>query len=182
MPQVATDYRINTYFRDGRGIYVNLYIPSTLRWKQGNSQIGLTQKGEYPYDGQVQFEVTASQPMEFDVNLRIPAWAEGATVAVNGKRSDAAAGSFARVSRHWKTGDRIELELPLKPRLEAIDPQHSDTVALLVGPLVLFAITDAQPPVTRAQLLAVKKSGPQTWQVETASGALKILPFTAIAD
>ena len=60
------------------------------------------------------------------------------------------------------------MELPLKARLEAVDAQHADTVALLVGPIVLFAITDSQPAVTRAQLLAAKKTGAQSWQVETA--------------
>ena len=95
LPQVAADYRINTYFRDARGVYVNLYIPSTLRWTQGGAQIALTQKSEYPYDSQVQFEVKASRAAEFAVNLRIPAWAEGASVSVNGKR-EAAAGRKLR--------------------------------------------------------------------------------------
>jgi hypothetical protein len=52
----------------------------------------------------------------------------------------------------------------------------------VTGPLVLFAITDSQPSVTRAQLLAAKKSGAQSWQVETASGTLKMLPWTEIED
>lgn len=181
-PQVAADYRINTYFRDPQGVYVNLYLPSTLRWMQSSSQIELTQKSEYPFDGRVVIAVKASQSSEFAVNLRIPAWAENASLSVNGKRESAPAGSFARLHRTWKTGDRIELELPLTMRLEAIDPQHPQTVALLAGPLVLFAITDAEPPVTRAQLLAAKKSGPQTWEVATRNGPLKMLPFTAIKE
>src|SRR5271167_2207047 len=85
LPQVAADYRINTYFRDARGVYVNLYIPSTVRWTQGGAQVSLTQKGEYPYDSHVEFEVKTSRAMEFAVNLRIPAWAEGASVSVSGK-------------------------------------------------------------------------------------------------
>ncbi|HYA23249.1 MAG TPA: beta-L-arabinofuranosidase domain-containing protein [Terriglobales bacterium] len=180
MPQVAADYRINTYFRDARGVYVNLYIPSTVRWAQGRAQITLTQKSEYPYDGHVQFEVKASKPADFAVNLRIPAWAEGASVALNGKRQDVQTGAFYGFERQWRTGDRIDLKLPLKARLEAIDPQHAETVALLAGPLVLFAITDSQPAVTRAQLLAAKKTGAQSCQVETAGGAVRMLPFTAI--
>ncbi|MGA8340435.1 MAG: beta-L-arabinofuranosidase domain-containing protein [Candidatus Sulfotelmatobacter sp.] len=182
MPQVAADYRINTYFRDARGVSVNLYIPSTLQWTQGEAQIVLTQKSEYPYDPHVQFEVKASKPAEFAVSMRIPAWAEGASVSVNGKHEAAQAGTFARVQRRWKTGDRIDLELPMKTRLEAVDPQHANTVALLVGPVVLFAITDADPKVTRAQLLAAKKTGAQSWQVATADGALEMLPFTAIGE
>ncbi len=57
MPQVAADYRINTYFRDARGVYVNLYIPSTVRGRRTEHRLRLTQKGEYPYDSHVQFEV-----------------------------------------------------------------------------------------------------------------------------
>ena len=184
MPQIATDYGISSYFRDPRGIYVNLYIPSSVQWIQEGAKISLSQKGAYPFDGLVQFEVTASKPSEFAMNFRIPAWAEGASISVNGKRAPDAAipGSFAKIQRQWKTGDRVELELPLTKRLEAIDSRHPKTVALLCGPLVLFAITDAVPVVTAPQLLAAKKVGKQDWQVETAAGPLKALPFTAIAD
>jgi hypothetical protein len=163
-------------------VYVNLYIPSTVRWTQYGAQIELTQKSEYPYEPHVQIEVKTSRSAEFAVNLRIPQWAEGASIAVNGKRKAASAGSFASVKRKWKNGDRIELELPLRTRLEAIDGQHPETVALLAGPLVLFAITDAEPAVTRTQLLAAKKTGAQSWEVTTASQPMKMLPFTAIGE
>jgi DUF1680 family protein len=182
MPQVAADYRINTYFRDGRDVFVNLYIPSTARWTQDSAQVSLTQRSEYPYDSHVQLEVKTSKATPFAVNLRIPSWAEGASVSVNGKREAVAAGTFARVQRKWRDGERVEVELPRNTRLEAVDARHADHVALVTGPLVLFAITDSQPSVTRAQLLAAKKSGAQSWQVETASGTLKMLPWTEIED
>lgn len=182
MPQVAADYRINTYLRDERGVYVNLFIPSTVKWIQDGAQVALTQKSEYPDDPHVQFEVVASKAAKFAVNLRIPAWASGASVAVNGKRQEAVAGTFAEISREWKNGDRIELELPMTTRLEAIDAAHSDTVALMVGPLVLFGITESQSAVTRGQLLAVKKSAARNWQVETAGGVVKMLPWTEIGE
>jgi DUF1680 family protein len=181
LPQVAADYRINTYFRDARGVYVNLYIPSTLKWTQSGAEIALTQTSEYPYDAHVQFEVKASRAAEFAVSLRIPAWAEGASVSVNGKREMAEAGSFARVQREWKDGDRIDVELPLKARLEAVDPQHADTVALVMGPIVLFALMDP-PKVTRAQLLAVKKMVPEVWHVDLGGRIMTMMPFTAIED
>lgn len=182
MPQVAADYRINTYFRDGRDVYVNLYIPSSVRWTQDGALISLTQKGEYPYDPNLTFEVKIPKKTAFAVNLRIPSWAEGVSVAVNGKHKPAVAGAFARVEREWKSGDRIELELPLKMRLEPIDSAHADTAALLSGPLVLFAIGDSQAQVTRAQLLAARKTGTQSWQAETAGGAITMLPWTSIDD
>ncbi len=183
LPQVVADYRINTYLRDARGVYVNLYIPSTVRWSQGGAQVKLKQKGGYPYDSHVQFEVKTSKAATFAVNLRIPMWAEGASIALNGKREGAVSpGRFAHLERQWKSGDRIELELPMKARTEAIDKRHGDTVALLMGPLVLFAMTESQPLVTRAQLLAVKKSGARSWQVETSGPSLQMLPWTEIQD
>jgi len=122
--------------------------------------------------------------LEFALNFRIPSWTEGASISVNGKRvpDPVTPGSFSMVRRSWKTGDQIELDLPLAKRLEAVDPEHPKTVALLSGPLVLFAITDKEPQLTTPQLLATNKNGAQSWQVETAAAPLKMLPFTAIAD
>jgi DUF1680 family protein len=181
---VAADYRINTYFRDADGPYVNLYIPSTLRWTQDGAQVSLTQTGGYPFDGALRFDIAVSKTAEFAIHLRIPAWAEGASISVNGKivTPSAVPGEFAAIRRQWKNGDRIELGLPMRLRLEAIDAQHPRTVALLCGPLVLFAITDDPPVVTARELLAAKKSGKQSWQVSLAGGPMTMLPFTAIED
>jgi DUF1680 family protein len=184
LPQVAADYRINTYFRDQEGIYINLYIPSTLRCQQDGARVSVTQKSAYPDDGLVQFDVTASKPAEFAVRFRIPEWADGTSVSVNGGRvaTPIIPGGFASIRRQWKTGDRVELNLPMTMRLQPLDPQHPRIVALLYGPTVLFAITDAAPKVTCRQLLAAQRMGAQKWQVETAGGLVKMLPFTAIAD
>ncbi len=166
LPQVAADYPDQAHTSAMRGVYVVFTFPRRCDGHGGGGADRADAKSEYPYDSQVQFEVKASRAAEFAVSLRIPAWAAGASISVNGKRDAAQAGSFARVQRKWKTGDRIEVELPMTTRLEAVDPQHAETVALLVGPVVLFAITDAEPKVTRAQLLAAKKNGGQSWQVE----------------
>ena len=182
MTQVATDYRINTYLRDESSVYVNLYIPSTVRWTQSGAQVALTQTSEYPYSEQISFVLKTTKPATFAVSLRIPAWAFGASVAVNGKREGVSAGAFARVEREWKSGDRIEVELPMTARLETVDPVHANTVALMVGPLVLFAVTDSQPAVTRAQLLAAKRVGTRSWQMETAGGVMLMLPWSAIDE
>jgi len=182
-PQIAADYRVSAYFRDEQAVYVNLYVPSTLSWVRGSNRISLTQTGNYPFDSQIQFVLKLSKPEEFALNLRIPAWAGGASVAVNGKRvsSPLDTGTFAAVRRKWKSGDHVDLELPLTLRLEPINDKHPDVVALLSGPLVLFPMNDA-PGITRSQLLAAKKVAAQRWQTETSSGLLNLLPFTAIED
>jgi hypothetical protein len=184
LPQVAADYRINTYFREPQGVYVNLYIPSTLRWRQNGSHISLRQRTSYPFESHIEMEITASRPSDFAVSLRIPAWAEGATISLNGKRTQTPVrpGAFETLRREWKTGDRIELELPLTKRLEPINAQHPGTVALLAGPLVLFPITDSQPALTRENLLAAEKVGQRSWRAPTSKAPMKMLPFTEIHD
>jgi len=184
MPQIAADYRISSYFRDPRGVFVNLYIPSTLQWVQDGAQCSLRQTTDYPFSPDILLEVQASQPKEFALNLRIPAWAEAAALSVNGKpwNSSPSSGSFVSIPRTWKTGDRVELHLPLKTRLEPLDANHPQIVALLSGPLVLFGINAKGETFTRAQLLAAKPTAPTTWQADTATGPITLRPFFALAD
>jgi uncharacterized protein len=183
LPQVAADYRINTYLRGPQAVYVNLYIPSTLRWNEGDSSLSMTQDGEYPHEDRVAFTVTASQPAELTMHFRIPAWAGGAELYVNGARQRGVAvpGEFAIVRREWKDGDRVELELPLKMRLEPIDARHADIAALMRGPLVLMAVKQGQaaplPKMSRQQLLAAGRVSGREWQASTASGPVTLTPF-----
>jgi len=191
LPQVAADYRINSYFHDRDGVYVNLYLPSTLKWTAENgAHVSLTQSGGYPLDGRVVLVVKASKSVNMALRLRIPAWAAeagGVRIAVNGQDAQApVTKGFAAISRKWKDGDRVELTLPMAMRLEAIDgaaTKNPDTVALVRGPLVLFALTENAPKVTRDQLLAAKQmKGQPVWTARTESGPLLLTPFTEIHE
>ena len=108
----------------------------------------------------------------------------GASISVNGRRvqTPLTPGSFVALHRQWSTGDRVELDLPMTMRLEAVDPRHPQTVALVLGPLVLFAVTDNQPALTRAHLLAAKRTDQRSWEVGTATAPIRMLPFTEIGD
>jgi uncharacterized protein len=184
LPQVAADYRINTYFHDPQGVWVNLYLPSTLRWNQDSAAVVLSQEGHYPFDNAVRFKLEMKSASNFVLNFRIPAWATGASLSVNGRRWSAPAtpGTFASVSREWTSGDTVELELPISLRTEPIDPQQVQTVALCFGPLVLFAITDEQPSLSHEDLLAAKRIGQRTWLIEAGTASVKLIPFTEIRD
>src|SRR5262249_30095923 len=104
--------------------------------------------------------------------------------AVNGRgwSGPAVPGSFAPVSRTWRNGDRIDLELPRRTRLEALDGRHPDVVALLCGPLVLFPVRSAEgaPRALRAELLAARQTAPQRWEGSVAGAAQTFLPYVAI--
>jgi DUF1680 family protein len=83
--------------------------------------------------------VTASKPVQMAMRLRIPAWLKSApTVKINGRALEASAspGSYLALSRTWKTGDRVEMELPMHLSVESM-PDDPRTQAFLYGPLVL---------------------------------------------
>jgi hypothetical protein len=186
LPQVAADYRILSYFHDSDGVYVNLYLPSTLKWTAANgARLALTQSGGYPLEGRVGLLLRASKATDMTLRLRIPSWAQGnAAIQVNGMPVNApVTAGFAAIRRKWRDGDRVELNLALPMRLEAIDPEHPETVALVRGPLVLFALTEDAPMVTREQLLAAKPmNGQSVWMAASTSGPLLLTPFTEIHE
>jgi DUF1680 family protein len=182
LPLVAADYRISTCFTDARGIYVNLYVPAQIEWRQGNAHCGLIIETDYPYASAITMRVRVPTPQTLTMNLRIPAWARGVRVAVNGKDFGVPveAGTFAAIHREWRNDDRIELEIPLPLRLQAVDAEHPNTVALLAGPLVLMRVLDrdAPAPVSRDALLSARQSGDREWRLagDREHGVLRAFP------
>ena len=131
--------------------------------------------------------MATSTPTETTLHFRIPEWAEGASLSVNGKRqATATPGQFAAIRREWKSGERVDLELPLRLRLEPIDAQHPNTVALLRGPLVLMAVKQQQdgptPHLTRDHLLGAKRISQRQWQADSAQASVTLVPFTSLGD
>ena len=187
-PQLSADYHISAYFKGQDGIYVNLFLPSRVTWTQGSTQVTMTQKTDYPKANTMQLEfATMGNPEAFAVNVRIPAWAGAKTiVTVNGKRADGeiTPGKFLAVQRAWKDGDRVEIEMEMPLRLEAIEPETPGTVALMRGPLAMFAIGENPPQLTREQLMTANASAQSSddWVVTTASGPVTLRSFAAIKD
>ena len=142
-PQITADYGISSYLSAPDGVYVNLYVPSRLRWTQHGTPCTLVQQTQYPYEAETTISLQMEKPVEFVVYLRVPAWAgPGTRLAVNGKASSVALrpGSFVAVRQTWKNGDRLEFSVDRPFRLAPVDPQHANDVALLQGPLALFAV------------------------------------------
>jgi len=98
-----------------------------------------------------------ARPEMFAIHLRVPAWADTKTrISVNGKRAegDPVAGKFFELSRTWKNGDRVDFEIGMPLRLQTVDPENPQIVALLRGPLALFGVGNLPSNFSRAQLLA----------------------------
>lgn len=185
-PQLAADYHISTYLRSSDGVYVNLFTPSSVRWNDSSGKYGLRQVTKYPLDNKVQIMVSGSAPKEYTLYVRIPAWVSpNPVLSVNGKKVTESVdpGTFAAIRRTWKDGDRVEMELPMPLRLEPVDANHPDLVALMQGPLVLMAIADSQPTFHRNALLQAKatNNGTGDWSASAADGSSIVMrPFMTI--
>ena len=120
------------YWHDGDGLYVNLFIPSELNWSEKG--LKLRQETKFPEQQSTTLTVTAEKPVAMPVRLRIPAWLDSApTVKINGRALEASAapGSYLTITRTWKTGDRVEMALPMRLRVEAMpDDPHMQAVPL----------------------------------------------------
>ncbi len=184
-PQITADYGISSYLSALDGVYVNLYVPSQLRWKQNGTRCTLVQNTQYPYHPETTLRLQMEKPESFAIYLRVPAWAgPGTHLAVNGKSTaiDLKPGTFVPVRQTWKNGDRIEFSIDRPVRLSSVDPQHPNLVAVLQGPLTLFAIGDVPSDLTRKQLLATAQRGGTEWQVPGSGQGLRMLPYPAITD
>jgi len=139
--QNTADYHNLIYFTDPAGLYVNLYLPSEITWTLPNG--GLTAKAAiataYPEAEAAALTLTLQQPVAFAIRFRVPQWARGMSIRINGQASgvECRPGTWATVDRRWTSGDRVELTIPLALRMEPVDRQHPDRVAVVRGPIVL---------------------------------------------
>ena len=124
------------YFHDDDSLYVNLYVDSRLEWPEKG--LSVRQETRFPEQDGTTIVVSAKDPVRMAVNLRIPYWARGGEVKLNGAPLSAFAspGSYLTLNRTWKTGDKIELRLPMALHTWPM-PDDETLQAAMYGPLVL---------------------------------------------
>jgi DUF1680 family protein len=129
---------------DNAALFVNLFIPSTLHWKEKGVQ--LTQANRFP--DQAGTRITVDNDARFTMKIRYPAWVAAGKLAVrvNGRlvKVDAKPGDYVSIARAWHKGDRVDVSLPMTTRLEQM-PDKSNYYAVLHGPIVLAAKTNPFP-------------------------------------
>jgi DUF1680 family protein len=139
------------YGRSERGLWVHLYGSNVLETDLGGARLKLTQETDYPWNGKVTLRVDAAPGGEFAILLRVPEWAGGAAVNVNGRpvRQAPEAGRYFEVKRSWSAGDLLRLDLPMRPRLVQAHPlveEVRNQVAIQRGPLVYCLESPDLPP------------------------------------
>jgi uncharacterized protein len=134
------------YFRsaDNQALYVNLFVPSTLTWRERN--VVVRQVTDFPYADTTRLIVQGEGA--FDIRVRVPGWAtRGFVVTINGREEPLKAepGSYVTISRTWRDRDTIALRMPFGFQLEPVMDQPN-VASLFYGPV----------------LLAVEEEGPRT--------------------
>lgn len=130
------------YSLSDEGVWFNLYGGSKLSTKlKDGSVLQLSQETAYPWNGAVTVRLEKAPVGEFALMMRIPGWCKGAKLKVNGKEEQdrLLPGAYAKLSRKWKAGDRIELDLPMPVSLMEANPLVEETrnqVAVKRGPVV----------------------------------------------
>jgi hypothetical protein len=125
------------YFRDDAGVFVNLFIASTLTWAEKG--IRITQNTRFPEEESTSLSFDCDRPTRMALRVRIPYWAtRGGSASLNGRQleSFAAPSSYLVVDRTWRSGDSLRISLPMQLRVEAT-PDDPSVQAVMYGPLVL---------------------------------------------
>jgi hypothetical protein len=129
-------YGDSIYFREANTLYVNLFIPSSLNWKEKRATV--TQTTRFPEEDRTLLRLTTHRPINLTLKIRHPFWCQTAIVTINGRRwsTSSQPGTYLAINRMWRNGDVVEVHLAMSLRTEPL-PGHPDIIAILYGPIVL---------------------------------------------
>jgi uncharacterized protein len=129
-------YGDSIYFQDATSLYVNLFVASELNWSEKNLRV--TQTTTFPDTDAARLTIHATAPTRMALKIRHPSWCQRLTLTVNGRerRESLRPGTYVEVDRTWRTGDVVEIRVPMQLRLEPL-PSAPDLVAVMYGPIVL---------------------------------------------
>lgn len=128
-------YGDSIYFRDADSLYVNLFIPSTLDWRERG--LRLMQTTQFPNAPSTQLTLRLERPTRLALRIRQPGWCADSTIAINGRtQTFRTPGRYIELHREWRDGDRIDMSLPMQLKLTPL-PHAPELAAVLYGPIVL---------------------------------------------
>ena len=130
-------YGESIYYHDDKGVFVNLFIPSVLRWKEKG--FVLRQETKFPEEATTRLIVDSASGAAVSLYIRYPGWSTaGAAIKVNGRSVAVkqAPGSYVTINRIWRKGDRVEVTYPMSLRLVPT-PDNPKVAAIAYGPIVL---------------------------------------------
>jgi DUF1680 family protein len=190
-------YNESIYYRsDDGGLYVNLFTPSELTWKE--KQVVLTQETQFPEASSSTIKIKSSKQASFSIYIRKPWWAKSDFVfTVNGQSISAKlnANGYYAISQKWNSGDVVKMEMPMQLYTEAM-PDNANRMAFMYGPIVLAArMGQEEPkPITGTPVILTENRNIKDWTKKEPSSLLfktsgvgsprdiTLVPFNTIHD
>ncbi|HEX9514002.1 MAG TPA: beta-L-arabinofuranosidase domain-containing protein [Puia sp.] len=189
-------YGENIYYRGkDNSLYVNLFIPSVLNWKERG--LTIRQETNIPASDNATFTITTAKASRFPIRIRKPHWAGSVQVKVNGASQSVAAGDdgYLLLDRTWANNDKIELTLPASFYTESM-PDNPERQALFFGPDLMAGILgDKQPQLQDIPVFVTTAQDANQWVKQTdrkdlvfqtanlgAHGDVKLIPFNQTAN
>ena len=116
------------------GLGVIAYGPSQVSTRLKKADVTIKETTNYPFEDQINFDITTSKKVKFPLKLRIPAWSVKPTIMVNGEPVQGVrAGEYVNINREWKSGDKVVLQVPMKLKTTT---WINNSIGIERGPLV----------------------------------------------
>ncbi len=199
------------YSASSDGFRVNLFVGSETQVDVNQNQVHIKQTTNYPWDGHVEVQVDPEKEAAFTIKIRIPGWATGTenpfglylskasevpVLTVNGAPAGLTVSKgYVSLTRQWAKGDKIQLELPMKPRLVFANDKVrnlKDMAAIAAGPLVYCFENNLNKNFEKLQLDEAMQgevrfqpeilNGVNTIEYQSASGSFKAVPYFAVGN
>ncbi|MCP2246541.1 glycoside hydrolase family 127 protein [Lentzea aerocolonigenes] len=161
------------YAHSGTTLYVNLFIASTLSWR------GFTVRQETSFPESETSKITITGSGAIDLRVRVPAWASGAQIRVNGGPQGVTPGEYARIDRTWTSGDVVDISLPMTLQREST-PDNRSVQAMRHGPIVLagaYGTNDLQSMPSLQPSTIRPTATPLQYTATASTGQVTLLPF-----
>jgi DUF1680 family protein len=124
------------YYHNANDLYVNLFIPSELNWKEKGLKI--KQENYFPESDKTVFTISNASAIQSTINIRYPEWSNGVGIKVNGKsiKVKKAINGYIPIERKWNNNDKIEVVLPMQLKMNPTK-DNANIIAFTYGPIVL---------------------------------------------
>lgn len=145
-PQAVADYVNLIYFKDKSGLYINLYVPSEVKW----NNLTVIQKTKYPESNQSEFTIKTpvAGSQKRALMFRVPAWVKGSPVVKinNVTVKPAVMGNWLKIESAWKNNDVVTLAFPMELYIDRLDENKEYPAAFMYGPVTMATnVVDQYP-------------------------------------
>ncbi|MGC4046080.1 MAG: glycoside hydrolase family 127 protein [Armatimonas sp.] len=178
-PMAVADICDQLVYESSDGLSLSQYVPATIRWRNATIHV----QTRFPESDEVTIGLELDSPTTFAIRLRAPGWlAKPATATLNGQAIPLKKDPLGWwvIKRAWKTGDRLQLRLPMGFRWEHLDPDQPWPAALCYGPLAL-TVRSEKTVIPEINRMVPSRGEPLTWHTNNAPEAL-VRPFHLIPE